>query len=587
LSKISRVNANTKKEDNAMNFSLTICAQTSVCVLIWWCFSAHGFAQWSTDSTVNNAISTAVGQQEFPAIASDGAGGAIITWESRSTVFPYYTDIYAQRIDSSGVLRWDTNGVAISTAFSDQRFPIIVSDGASGAIIAWMDYRNASVTGVDINAQRVNSSGVVQWDTNGVAISNATGDQENPTIVSDGAGGAIITWEDNRLGTDHIYAQRIAGSGAAQWTPHGIVIYAMSPYQQQYPTIVSDGAGGAIITWQDFRNGISYDIFSQRVSAMGGLMWNPGAIAISAAANQQEFPTIASDGAGGAIIAWQDTRSDVNGDIYAQRINSTGAVQWDSNGVAIATPAGTQSSLNIVSDGMGGAIIVWQDRRGSNFDIYAQRVGASGSVLWTSNGISLCAAAGDQTSPTIVMDGPGGAIVTWQDSRNGLIDIYAQRVDATGNVLWSTNGVAVSVAAGDQKFPEIIRGTGGVIITWEDFRSGNFDIYAQQVNLNGNLGQITYVIEGSTSPSEFQLYQNYPNPFNPSTRIQFSLPRSAFVTLAVYDLLGQEVATLVNREVGPGIYEVTWNASRRASGVYFYRLQTSSFTETKKLILLR
>jgi hypothetical protein len=88
-------------------------------------------------------------------------------------------------------------------------------------------------------------------------------------------------------------------------------------------------------------------------------------------------------------------------------------------------------------------------------------------------------------------------------------------------------------------------------------------------------------------PEYFELRQNYPNPFNPYTTIEFSLPHSGFVTLKIYNLLGEEVATLVSEERNAGKYKVEWHASNMASGMYFYRLQAGGFMETKKLILLR
>ncbi|MCJ7552312.1 MAG: T9SS type A sorting domain-containing protein, partial [Ignavibacteriaceae bacterium] len=92
-------------------------------------------------------------------------------------------------------------------------------------------------------------------------------------------------------------------------------------------------------------------------------------------------------------------------------------------------------------------------------------------------------------------------------------------------------------------------------------------------------------------PKDFVLYQNYPNPFNPVTIISYQLPVSSNVTLKVYDILGKEVAILVNEEKPMGSYEITWNASSAAgglpSGVYFYRLQAGSFVQTRKMILLK
>ena len=88
-------------------------------------------------------------------------------------------------------------------------------------------------------------------------------------------------------------------------------------------------------------------------------------------------------------------------------------------------------------------------------------------------------------------------------------------------------------------------------------------------------------------PDNFILMQNYPNPFNPTTTISFSLPYKSFVSLKVFDALGREVTTLVDEELSAGDHSRLWNGGNMSSGIYFYSLQAGSFTETKKLILLK
>ncbi|MDI6767625.1 MAG: T9SS type A sorting domain-containing protein, partial [Bacteroidota bacterium] len=97
----------------------------------------------------------------------------------------------------------------------------------------------------------------------------------------------------------------------------------------------------------------------------------------------------------------------------------------------------------------------------------------------------------------------------------------------------------------------------------------------------------TGVISTTELPKDFILHQNYPNPFNPITKIRFTIHESRFTTLKVYDVLGREVATLVDEVKQPGEYKVEWNAEGLPSGVYIYRLQSGTFFGVKNLILLR
>src|SRR5262249_15101644 len=138
-----------------------------------------------------------------------------------------------------------------------------------------------------------------------------------------------------------------------------------------------------------------------------------------------------------------------NTDIYAQRLNSAGARQWAANGVAIAAAAGFQSGVQLVTDGSGGAILAGGDRRTGMFHsgIFAQRVSSAGVPLWTANGVAVSTGPDDQTSPQLVADGSGGAIIVWTDMRNiatSGIDIFAQRLDSAGVSQWDANGMQVT-----------------------------------------------------------------------------------------------------------------------------------------------
>ncbi|HKW15850.1 MAG TPA: hypothetical protein VJS69_15300, partial [Candidatus Krumholzibacteria bacterium] len=445
----------------------------SLLVVLLVPFTAH--AQWILNG---KPISTAANAQSTPVAVSDGAGGAIIAWLD-ARVAPSH--IYAQRIDATGSIKWTTDGVIICSAMGGQFQPRIVSDGAGGAIIGWVDSRAGNS---DIYAQRVNASGVVQWTVDGVAVCTATQTQTSLSMLADGSGGAILAWSDVRnLVSQDIYAQRLNSGGLAQWSVNGVAV-CTSGGNQDGPQVVTDGAAGAIIAWQDFR-GAALDIYAQRLNSSGTAQWLANGLGVCTATNSQGNVTAASDGAGGAVMTWEDFRFGGSDDIYAQRINSAGTPQWTTDGVAACTLGSEQLGPQIAWDNTTGASIVWYDYRSGSADIYAQRLSPTGNPQWAQDGQAVSTPVNGQANPVVVSDGSGGIVTVWQDARGVALDVYAQRMDATGLPVWATDGVPVCTAVGGQFSPlaVVADGTGGAVAVWVDNRSSaNSDIYAQHID---------------------------------------------------------------------------------------------------------
>ena len=429
---------------------------------------------WMSDG---KAICNESKSQRYSQICSDGSGGAIITWEDYRSGSNY--DIYAQFVNSSGDLKWICNGIIISEESEDQVAPRICSDGSGGAIITWEDYRNDNG---DIFAQSVYSDGNIKWTANGIPICMTEGNQQVPQICSDNAGGAIITWTDfNRSSPDYnIYIQGVNSTGDIKWDINGTVICNSSD-SQWFPQICSDESGGAIITWEDYRNG-NADIFAQKIDSIGDIKWVINGIPVCTSDGEQKNPHICSDGSGGAIIAWEDNRSNSSYDIYAQRIDPNGNILWIPNGTEVCVSNNNQEGAQLCNDGSGGAVITWTDLKSdSSEDIYSQKISSTGDTQWAINGIAICIASNKQWHPQICSDESGGVIITWEDLRNGLFDIYAQTIDPSGNIGWIANGIPICTAFHNQYFPQICSdGSDGAIITWFDYRSLPYsDIFVQ------------------------------------------------------------------------------------------------------------
>ncbi len=438
-------------------------------------------ADWNENGTL---VCGGAEWQVRPTITYDGSGGAFVFWEDNRSGS---SDIYAQRMDSDGNLLWSSSGVAICTSWYDQLRPMPAPDGSGGAFVTWYDYRSGS--DYDIYAQKVDASGNALWTSDGIAIVARSGDQVRSFVISDGAEGAIIVCFDSTSTESHVYAQRINANGRALWEPNGTIVCTASGYLD-WAKLISDESGGAIITWSDSRNG-DFDIYAQRIDGGGSPVWTANGVPLCTASGDQIRCFITHDGVGGAIISWQDMRSGYY-DTYAQRIDASGNTLWIRNGIAVCTAAYDQQWPRLATDGSGGAIITWQDYRNpsANYDIYAQRVDADGSVQWTANGVAICTAIYIQQKPRIISDGAEGAIITWRDHRvppSSTSDIYAQKIDHNGNALWTPNGEPVGAAFNTQVHGDITTdGAGGAIITWWDYRYEDYDIYAMKVPIESH-----------------------------------------------------------------------------------------------------
>jgi hypothetical protein len=376
-----------------------------------------------------------------PAAASDGAGGALLAWEDNRCVG--YYQIYARRVAPGGLVAagWPQNGVRIAATVLNQRRPAVADDGNGGAFVAWTDLREPYG---DIYLQHLDGSGnlAAGWPASGVGIGTGSAAQSSPVIAADGAGGVFVAWVDRRSGNDDIYLQHVTGAGALApgFVANGLAV-AAAPGDQRAPSMAADGAGGVVLAWEDHRS-LDLDIYGIRVQGDGsrppGFAANGNAVC--AAAGDQSAPRVASDVAGSLLAAWQDHRG-TSLDVYVSRLTAAGALApgWTAQGTAVATAIDDQSAPALASDGANGAYVVWQDRRAGDFDIYAARLAADGVLAagWTAGGTPLCRAMGDQSAPQVCPAAGGGAFAIWTDARNAAtsgLDLYAQYMLGNGPV---------------------------------------------------------------------------------------------------------------------------------------------------------
>jgi hypothetical protein len=426
---------------------------------------------WPEDPLVNIPIATVPGEKYDVFIVSDGDGGAIMAWEDRRGG-DY--DIYAQRLDADGQTLWQLDGVAVCSAPGDQRlyhsstgttgFSPLAADGQGGVWIVWQDERAFASNQRDIYLQRLDADGQARFQADGRPVAARAGMEEQPTLCRDLAGGVFVVWQDKTADPifSDLHGQRVGPDGELLWNggvPRPLVVV---DWDQRGQSIAADGAGGFFLAWSDARDDVG-DVYAQRFGAEGQPLWQPGHLPVAVATDGQDAIVAARADDGGFLVAWVDRRGG-SPDIYAQKLAAEdGAALWTANGRPVCTAAGSQFRPALASDGDGGAILAWFDYRNAsgppwNIDIYAQRITATGAAAWSTNGLPVCAAPGPQRDVSLVADGEGGAYLVWEDDRllTQREDIYAQRIDRNGQALWAADGLPVCLAGGKQQRPALV-----------------------------------------------------------------------------------------------------------------------------------
>jgi hypothetical protein len=593
-------------------------------------------------------LSTVMGSQEPATIISDGSGGALVFWDDARNVPPAGNgDVYGQRVLADGSIApgWISGGTAICMAPGTQSLgsassavepPLALPDGSGGAIVVWDDHRDDPSNDFfpDIYAQHITGAGTLDpsWPPTGLPVCVAAGAQRSPQIITDGAGGAIVAWDDQRSGVAEVYAVRINldGTLAPGWAPNGNLIVS-APGHQFRPWIVPDGTGGALVAFHDKRTAPaipdSYDyidIYATRVTAAGELApgWPVGGVPLSTAPRAQDFMLASPDGAGGMFVAWTD-QGGTGARVVRIQGDGTLAPGFLVNGKAIATKSGGQYMDAIAPDGMGGVYLAWENY-GAITEVFAQHLTPDGNpvVGWPAAGISMVGMpSSSQGSPSMSPDGLGGAIIVWKDFRPdstgvpGSAGIYAQRLGIGGPtpVLISLTGAEVEVglvrltwyapqgpgltATVERRIeesewlplgpPQIL--SDGVI-RYEDRSVSPGMRYGYRLGYSDGTG-VGYTDEtwvGVPTAARFALRGLSPNPSAGDAIVALSLASHEAAGLEVYDISGRLVSSRELGALGPGPHELRLGErGQLAAGVYTVRLRQGGQIVSARAVVIR
>jgi len=353
-------------------------------------------------------------------------------------------------------------------------------------------------------------------------------------------------------------------------------------------------------TWTRFSSGIR--ILCTK-STNGGVNWStPVQVSDDVSQPQGSDPAVSLNGQLNVVWLSNTGTSSIYYNKSTDGGNTFGTEMIISTGASPSLPNGASTFPSIAADISGGPrngylYTVFTDSRYGDPDVFLCRSTNNGNNWSAPERVNNDGIGNGKLQywPWISVNDNGNIAVIWYDTRNTsdntIVEAYLARSNDGGltftNELLSTQPSPTSVPGGNVRFGDYIcidYWKNKIVPVWTDERAGSYNMEIYTALINTSVGITPSV---NNVPDKFELLQNYPNPFNPTTNIKYQIPNNSYVLLKVFDIIGKEITTLVNEKQSPGSYEVSFDGSNLPSGVYFYKIESSGFADTKKMILIK
>lgn len=417
----------------------------------------------------NIAISTVAGNQQWPAVSTNGSD-YLVAW---SDLRPPSTalDVYCTRVSADGVVA-SADGVQVST-HGGAYAPRITSNGTD-YLVAWADSRNWAANGYDLYGARISAAGIV--DETDIAISTAGSDQLAPTLASDGAD-YLVAWRDSRNGDANIYGARVTSSGTVLDSAGFVVTDAAS--DQGPPSLAFDGRQ-YFASWATSSPESGAQIYGTTISVAGAVAHDDG-VPLFQAGTGSYWPLVAWNGTE-YFLLWFSRYEYVH-EAYGARLNVDGTA-IDPYGIELAVGVNTEGAVGVASNG-DDYLVAWADDRNGGpreLDIYGVRVSESGEIK-DPTAIQISSAPGPQQYPAVTSDGTDYFVIWNNASFTGWSSISGTRVTAEG-VVEDPAGIALSGYTAELA-PAVVASSGTeYLAVWEDARDVDtgYSIYGTRVS---------------------------------------------------------------------------------------------------------
>jgi hypothetical protein len=449
--------------------------------------SADG--QWSSDAAVNLAIADRPADQVQPKVRSTSDGGCYISWFDNAAGG---YDVYLQRLDPQGYEQWAHNGLLIANrSYGWTTDYDLAVDADDCAIVTYNDDRSGSD---QIGCNKVSPDGTLLWGPTGVLLTNTIEFVASPQVAVSTTGDYFVGWSQG----DAFWLQRLSANGVPQWSPAKHVGPSSGSYLLS--DLETSGGGTVIALWVHYTGGYSSPryLYTQKYTASGAPAWGltPVIVFDGGSVQMGYFPNFVTDGSGGAVYGWYDVAGTRN--CYVQHVNALGVELFPHNGVAASTLANRiRLSPSVAYNPASGEIFLfWTESNltQTQWGLYGQRFSSAGTRLWTNSGLQLLPLSGQQNAFVTTMIAGSGATVFYVDD-DGPAHLVAARVDESGNLVWPGAPLMVCSTPSGKWGLDVVRTPSGMpVVAWADQRIDSGNIYAQNVNPDGSLGLPAFLV---------------------------------------------------------------------------------------------
>jgi hypothetical protein len=575
-------------------------------------FDKNGEVSFRADG---KSVSTRSGIKEKPVVVVEPLGNAIVLWKGKEK---NNSELYIQKLNKAGLRLWQNEGIQLTNSKVEKTDYNIKIDKQNNIHVSYITKTANPLSSYAIKYVTLDSKGNSFTDSLKGNLYTSSNTIYQTEIIPDNKGGRFIFWLEIINNKTLLRSHYVDSTGSKKWGNKPITISKENNNVLNYTVGKLGNSIYTAITYQ----GSNKSIYQNLITDGAKFLWGKDGVLLANQKGSQTNPQFAFIDSS-VVVCWTN-EFEKRKDVFIQRFDVRGNPLWEKNGKQILSIKGNQFGQKIIYNQSCGIITAWIDKRDNNSpaNLFIQKIDTSGNLQWDSLGVMISSSKQTEKSYlNLVYDGEGGAIAVFKGTHNKKNEIYGQKIFSTGtyasqmlgfNAEVKDDSVKISWYAANENESTIynvyrasvenanedewkLAGT----LQKENKSSANYYEFYDLPDISGSIfyrvAQINERTKAQYSAIQkvdyfkdvqsIVLGQNSPNPFSSSTTINFYLPEEEEVTFEIFNSNIETVKKIEDVEYPAGKNEIVFNAENLPAGIYFYKLKVGKFVDVKKMII--